>query len=250
VQALGIPTIPKTPKVVERKGTTYIIPASSPYYLDPSPLFKQYESPRPSKQKPKPPSSSFPPPSSNNPFDGMEVEECEFVPYILHATPKKPKQIVPDPKKTKSVHIQAAPKLRSTQVQTSESFEWNWNGQGTTTRGTQTGPDFGGIEQRMQDTLDQTTPIQPLKPSKRKKDNTSTTSSTKSPQKKQHKQKHALHLYSPPSSDSSDSETNQIQQTRTKQHKQLQNSILNFLHSDQPPTDSGSSFSGSNSDSP
>eukprot|EP00026_Physarum_polycephalum_P012934 Phypoly_transcript_13285.p1 GENE.Phypoly_transcript_13285~~Phypoly_transcript_13285.p1 ORF type:complete len:132 (-),score=30.42 Phypoly_transcript_13285:79-474(-) len=94
-------------KIVVRKGATYLIPPTSPYYANPSSLFAQYEKPRHTSKPPKP--IPHPPPlpsSSTNPFDGMEVEEYTIVPS-KYKKPKVPKLTTPNPHTTRSVPIQA-----------------------------------------------------------------------------------------------------------------------------------------------
>lgn len=86
-QTLGNTTIPKTPK--------FWVEGCNVYYA--APLFAQYDPPRSTSKTiikhPLPPLPLIPSPTStSNPFDGMEVEEVEFVPYSIAPTKFKPKR--------------------------------------------------------------------------------------------------------------------------------------------------------------
>lgn len=96
----------------------------------------------------------------------MEVEE--FVPYIIIPTKFKqppkppPKPTKPNPGTTHTVPVQATPSTRPVEVQTTESFQWSWNGQGTVSRVTQTEAIvFNIAEERFRQTKEQTHTIIP-----------------------------------------------------------------------------------------
>jgi len=243
----GIPISP-TPRVVVRKNIRYIIPSNSPYFSNPAPLLEQYKPPRSKTLKKQTPIIQPLPPSSPNPFDGMEVEVVEFAPYIIVPSkyketpkpPQPPKRTRPDPESTRTVPIQAVAPTKSREVQTSESFQWNWSGQGTVSRVTQTDPleSVTLANERFSSIRPQTQPIttSTIKPTTRQdiKRKTHTTSGSDATP---HKQPRKGLFYV-----DSDDEYQQPQPSQTAQE---------LLHNTYNSTDSGSDFvsQGSEEDS-